>query len=107
MTINLSRLAYRLRTFINRDGDAALMFALLAGAFALYARTVAPGVLDGDGGEFQTNIFRLGVSHTGYPLYFLLAKLWTLVVPVGSLAYRANLFSSLFGAFTVALIYAT
>lgn len=87
--------------------DAAFGFALFVASFALYARTVAPGVLDADGGEFQTNIFRLGVSHTGYPLYFLLAKVWTLIFPFGSIAYRANLFSSLFGAITVALVYAT
>src|ERR687883_1668196 len=83
--------------------DAGLAGLCFVGAFTLYARTVAPGVLDGDGGEFQTNIYRLGVSHTGYPLYFLLAKLWTLILPVGSVAYRANLFSSLFGALTIAL----
>ena len=87
--------------------DAAAVLLLFLAAIALYARTVAPGVLDGDGGEFQTNIYRLGVSHTGYPLYFLLAKLWTLVLPVGSIAYRANLFSSFFGALTVVLIYVT
>ncbi len=85
--------------------DAAIVVLVLVAAFALYARTVAPGVLDDDGGEFQTNIYRLGVSHTGYPLYFLLGKLWTLIVPFGSIAYRANLFSSFFGALTVALIY--
>lgn len=87
--------------------DATAAVLLFIAAFALYARTVAPGVLDDDGGEFQTNMYRLGVSHTGYPLYFLLGKLWTLIVPVGNIAYRANLFSSLFGALTVVLIYIT
>lgn len=87
--------------------DIVLVLASFIAAFALYARTVAPGILDDDGGEFQTNIYRLGVSHTGYPLYFMMAKLWTLVVPIGSIAYRANLFSVLFGALTIALIYVT
>lgn len=80
---------------------------LFAASFSLYARTMSPGLLDDDGGEFQTNIYRLGVSHTGYPIYFLLAKLWTLVLPIGSFAYRANLFSGLFGALTVVLVYLT
>ena len=68
------------------------------------ARTAAPGVLDGDFGEFQTNVYLLGVSHTGYPLYFLLAKLWTLLMPVGSIAYRVNVFSGLFGALTLVML---
>lgn len=86
--------------------DALALLVLFFSSFALYARTAAPGVLDGDFGEFQTNIFKLGVSHTGYPLYFLLGKLWTLLVPAGSIAYRANVFSGLWGALTLVLIYA-
>ncbi len=79
--------------------------ALFIGAFALYARTMAPGLLDGDEGEFQTNIYRLGVSHTGYPLFFLLGKLWTLLIPLGTMATRANLFAVLWGAVTVVAIF--
>lgn len=85
--------------------DVLFVVALFLGFFALYARTAAPGVLDGDFGEFQTNIFKLGVSHTGYPLYFLLAKLWTVIMPAGTIAYRANTFSGLCGALTLVLIY--
>ncbi len=90
---------------INWDVVAALV--LFFASFALYARTAAPGVLDGDFGEFQTNIYLLGVSHTGYPLYFLLAKIWTMVMPVGSIAFRANVFSGLFGALTLVILYFT
>lgn len=79
--------------------------ALFVGAFALYARTAAPGLLDGDEGEFQTNIARLGVSHTGYPIFFLLGKLWTLGVPFGSLAARANLFAAFWGALAGAALF--
>lgn len=89
---------------VNWDALAAL--GLFFAFFTLYALTAAPGVLDADYGEFQTNIYTLGVSHTGYPLYFLLAKLWLLAMPVGTVAYRANVFSGLFGALTLVLIYA-
>ena len=85
--------------------DVAIFVALFVAAFALYARTMAPGLLDGDEGEFQTNIYRLGVSHTGYPLFFLLGKLWTLVIPVGEIATRANLFSAFWGALTAGALY--
>ncbi len=86
--------------------DALAAAALFMAALALYAATAAPGVLDGDFGEFQTVIYNLGVTHTGYPLYFLLAKLWTLALPVGTIAYRANVLSSFFGALTLVLLYA-
>lgn len=92
---------------LNVNWDFILALVLFFASFALYARTAAPGVLDADYGEFQTNIYRLGVSHTGYPLYFLLAKFWTWLIPVGSIAYRANVFSGLFGALTLVLIYLT
>ncbi len=88
-----------------RMTDSLVALLLFAASFALYARTVAPGLLDGDEGEFQTNIYKLGVSHTGYPLFFLLGKLWTMVLPVGTIAYRANLFSVLWGALAVAAVY--
>jgi hypothetical protein len=85
--------------------DGALAFLLFAASLALYARTMAPGLLAGDEGEFQTNIYRLGVSHTGYPLFFMLGKLFTLLVPVGTVATRANLYSAVWGALTIAATY--
>ena len=85
--------------------DSVIAILLLMVSFALYARTAAPGLLDGDEGEFQVNIFRLGVSHTGYPTFFLLGKLWTILVPIGDIATRANLFSAFWGALTVAAIF--
>lgn len=107
MNAKRAALAEQGLTALNVNWDAVAALVLFFSSFALYARTATPGVLDGDGGEFQTNIYLLGVSHTGYPLYFLLAKLWTLLMPVGSIAYRANLFSCLFGALTLVLLYFT
>lgn len=76
----------------------------LIGSFALYARTAAPSVLSGDGGEFQFTAYLLGVAHpTGYPLYVLLGKLMTLL-PIGDIAYRVTLTSALMGAGTVAVL---
>jgi hypothetical protein len=91
----------------SREGalTLALTLALFIASFALYVRTMAPGLLDGDEGEFQINIYRLGVSHTGYPIFFLLGKLWTLLVPIGTIATRANLFSAFWGALTIATIF--
>jgi hypothetical protein len=73
--------------------------------FTLYTGTLVPGVLDGDHGEFQYVPRVLGLPHpTGYPLYLLLGWLWSWL-PVGTLAFRMNLFSALWGAVTVTLLF--
>ncbi len=91
----------------SREGVLTIELAVLlfVVSFALYTRTMAPGLLDGDEGEFQINIYRLGVSHTGYPLFFLLGKLWTIVVPIGTIATRANLFAVFWGALAVVSVF--
>jgi hypothetical protein len=73
----------------------------------LYLSSLAPSVvaLFDDSLEFQLVTYQLGIAHpTGYPLYTLLGKLFTLI-PVGNVAYRVNLMSAAFGALTVALLY--
>jgi hypothetical protein len=84
-----------------------LIAVLLGGAsFALYAVTLAPTVLAGDGGEFQFVPYLLGVAHpTGYPLYTVLGWLWSHLLPFWDVAYRMNLFSALWAALAVALLY--
>jgi hypothetical protein len=74
-------------------------YALFAGValivFCLYLFTLAPGVVGGDAGEHQFTAPLLGIPHTtGYPLYVLTGKLWTLLIPIGSYAWRMNLFSA-------------
>jgi len=95
----------RMAALTTRLLDYMTIGLVFAASLALYARTMAPGLLDGDEGEFQINIFRLGVSHTGYPTFFLLGKLFTLLVPVGTIATRANLFSAFWGAATIVAVF--
>ena len=79
---------------------------MLAGlTLLLYWRTLTPGLLSGDGGEFQTLVHLLGNTHpTGYPVYLALGKLFTLL-PLGEIAYRVNLFSAVMAAVAVAGVY--
>jgi hypothetical protein len=80
--------------------------ALCVAVFILDLRTLAPSVLWSDEAEFQLQTAMLGVPHqTGYPLYILMGKLWTLLVPLGSMAYRVNLLSAVWGVVTVLLVY--
>jgi hypothetical protein len=83
------------------------LLALLVGglSLALYARTLAPVVLVSDSAEFQVLAYQLGMAHTpGYPVYLLLAKLFTLL-PIRDIAYRVNLFSAFMASVTVAGVY--
>jgi hypothetical protein len=75
-------------------------------ALLLYIRTLAPGLTaDVDTAMFQFVGRVLGVAHNpGYPLYVLLTHAFS-YVPIGSLAYRINLFSALLGALTVGLAF--
>jgi hypothetical protein len=81
----------------------AVFVGLLALGF--YIRTLAPDVLYGDSGEFQTLAYTLGYTHsTGYPIYLLLARLVGFL-PVGNLAWRINLFSAISAAVSVGIVY--
>jgi hypothetical protein len=87
--------------------DPAVLVALTAflAGLALYGLTAAPGVQGGDSGEFQFVGYILGIPHPpGYPLYALVSKLWTLVVPVGEVARRVNLLSAVLGAATLGAV---
>src|SRR4051794_12745151 len=85
--------------------DIGISVLLSVGVLALYVRTLAPTLLLGDGAEFQTLAATLGMAHpTGYPIYLLLAKLFTWL-PVDSIAYRVNLLSACAAALAVALVY--
>lgn len=74
--------------------------------FAVYLKTAAPTVTFGDSGELITAAVTMGVPHpTGFPLYLLAGKLFTLVFPFGDLAFRLNVFSAIFGALTATAVY--
>jgi tetratricopeptide (TPR) repeat protein len=82
---------------------AAVIFMLL---FTLYSLGAARTIYVGDSGELVTAVALLGIPHpTGYPLYVLLGKLWTILVPVGSVALRMSLASAACAAAAAAGIY--
>ena len=82
------------------------LVALLIGAAALYLPTMPHTVGRADTFEFQVVAPRLGIVHpTGYPLYLLLGKLFTLIIPVGSPAWRLNLASAVYGLAALVFVY--
>ena len=85
----------------------ALPLLVFAGALGLYLRTLAPSVAElfDDSLEFQLVGYKLAIAHpTGYPLYTLLLKAFTLL-PIGEVAGRTNLSSAVLAALAVALVY--
>jgi tetratricopeptide (TPR) repeat protein len=83
--------------------EAALVTVLL---FAIYAAGACPTIYVGDSGELVAAVHTLGIPHpTGYPLYVLLGKLWTLLIPYGSIAWRMSLFSAACAGLACGLLY--
>lgn len=90
--------AARLRTL-------AVALAAALPTFVIYLRTLYPGVVGTrDTAKFQFVGYVLGTPHNpGYPLFVVLSHLFS-YVPIGTLAYRMNLFSALLAALTVAVL---
>ena len=78
--------------------------AAFAVALVVYVRTLLPGVSFGDWAEAEMIPARLGILHpTGYPLYSLVGTLFS-VIPIESVAYRANLLSAVAAAAAVGVM---
>src|SRR5881398_3039969 len=69
--------------------DFIFSIAIAAITFLIYWKTLSPSIYTSGAGENVTAVATLGVPHPpGFPLFCLLGKLFTLVVPVGTIAYR-------------------
>jgi hypothetical protein len=95
-----------MRSIVSKMVLPLLLFAF---CLAVYYATLAPSITwknDGvDSGDLVTAAYTMGIAHPpGYPLFMLLAKLFTLL-PVGEVAYRVNLMSAILAAFTIAVVY--
>ena len=82
-------------------GGAVVLLTL-----AVYLVTMYPGLGGGgDAAKFRYLGHVLGTAHPpGYPLYVLVSWLFS-VLPVGTLAYRINLMSAVFGALAAGATY--
>lgn len=74
-------------------------------AFAFLTLLVTSTVNTGDSGELITSAHFLGIAHpSGYPLYLLLAKAFSLI-PFGNIAFRIALLSVITSSFSLVLLY--
>ncbi len=87
-----------------------LLLALAVGfaAFALYLATLAPTMLWGDDAELQRLTFTGGATSGAHahPLWVWIANAFARL-PIGDVAWRANLISAVFGAIAVLLVCAS
>lgn len=88
---------------VRRLWPAALIFAI---SLAVYLRTLCPTVFVEGTGENIICAWTLGVPHPpGFPLFCILAKIFGLLMPVGSVAYRINLFAAVMGGVAAGGLY--
>ncbi|KAF0123189.1 MAG: hypothetical protein FD151_408 [bacterium] len=81
------------------------MYIIFIVSFLIYLSTLAPTIIFSDAPELVSTGFGLGIAHPpGYSLYLILLKLSSFI-PLGSLAWKGNILSALFGSLTVVGVY--
>ncbi len=94
---------------ISMDRKIHIISSIIAFAIPLilYILTLQPKLIDEESSMYVSNILKMEIlKPPGYPIYSLLAKVFTLI-PIGDIAYKINLFSSLFGALTILILFFT
>ena len=80
----------------------ALTFAVMG---VVYYLTLAPELTLEDSGELVTGSFYAGIPHPpGYPVWTIYSWLWTVLVPVGNMAWRVALAEAFAGAMACGLM---
>ncbi len=79
-----------------------LAVAVLVVSMITYLRTVQPTVPYWDCGEFIACAHILGIPHPpGTPLFMLIGRFFSMLIPFGEVAWRVNIVSSVSSAFAV------
>jgi tetratricopeptide (TPR) repeat protein len=82
----------------------ALLIAFGA-VWLVYFRTLAPELTLEDSGELCTGSFYAGIPHPpGYPFWAIYSWLWTVLLPVGNIAWRVEVGESTAAAFACGLV---
>ncbi len=72
----------------------------------LYLKTLAATYIPIDSAEFTMCMYAWGICHPpGFPLYVAVGHFFLKLVPFGTIIWRANLFSAVFGALSALVIY--
>jgi len=83
-----------------------LNLALFLITFGLYLITLSPDVTFEDSGELITAGHTLSIPHPpGYPLFVIVAKLFTYIAPFKNIEFRINLASAFFASISISLLF--
>ncbi len=95
----------KIKEFILNKKTAIFSIFSFTIPFVIYLLTLERKLVGGDTSWYALKIPKMEVFvPTGYPTFSLLGKLIT-YLPIGDLAYRLNLFSAIFGALTILLLF--
>ena len=94
--------------FRDNGFDTVVALSLVIALSVAYALTLAPDITwanrGADGGDLITAAATGGVAHPpGYPTYLLLARLFQ-QIPIGTLAFRTNLLSTVCGLLSALIV---
>lgn len=90
---------------MSKGRTKAIAAGLLTIPLIFYLLTLCSTVYWGDSAEFTTVVKTMGIPHpTGYPLYCLLGKLFSLL-PFGNFAWRLNLLSAVAASLAGAVLF--
>ncbi len=85
--------------------DIIVLLLSLIAIFQIYIYTTFPAFKNDDSPETITSAYTLGISHPpGYPFFTMAAKIFSLL-PVGSPAFRINLFAIFLAILVLLLFY--
>lgn len=77
--------------------DQGLLFGLIFSILSVYVYTMWPTVAGGDAGELTAAAYTWGIVHPpGYPLFVMVGKLFSEILPTGTVGWRINMVSVVF-----------
>lgn len=95
-----------LRNKIANRPDLVITVFIFLVSIIIHILTSARTVTFSDSGDFLMAISTIGNCHgPGYPLYLMTAKLFTWILPFGSLAFKVSLYSGIAASVTACLVY--
>lgn len=75
-------------------------------SYFFYLLSAYPTITSEDSGEFTAAVHTLGIAHpSGYPLYVIVGKIFTFLIPFGNVGWKVNIFSAFFSAATIGAVY--